>query len=91
VAIFCDGDFWHGRNLAARIKRLAKGHNAPYWTAKVLRNVERDRDQTHRLQDAGWLVCRFWETDILERVEQIAGEVERIVASRRRERVRRRE
>ncbi|MDQ3300587.1 MAG: very short patch repair endonuclease, partial [Myxococcota bacterium] len=30
VVVFCDGDFWHGRDLAARIAKLERGHNAPY-------------------------------------------------------------
>lgn len=28
IAIFCDGDFWHGRDLEERVKKLARGHNA---------------------------------------------------------------
>src|SRR5437868_1470095 len=39
VAIFCDGDFWHGRNLDARLEKLARGHNAIYWVEKIRRNV----------------------------------------------------
>lgn len=33
VVVFCDGDFWHGRDLLARIAKLRKGSNAPYWVA----------------------------------------------------------
>src|ERR1700689_3766304 len=42
VAVFCDGDFWHGRDLAARQAKLARGHNPAYWLAKIRGNVERD-------------------------------------------------
>src|SRR5262245_59222595 len=35
VVVFCDGDFWHGRQLRRRLRKLAKGHNARYWVAKV--------------------------------------------------------
>lgn len=66
VAVFCDGDFWHGRNLEQRIARLQNGHNAGYWVAKVEANVARDRRQTGVLQAAGWRVLRLWETDILK-------------------------
>src|ERR1700682_2694340 len=41
LVIFCDGDFWHGRDLEARLAKLARGHNASYWIAKVRQNVER--------------------------------------------------
>lgn len=65
LAVFCDGDFWHGRDLDARLARLAVGHNAPYWLAKIQRNAERDRQQTAVLEQSGWKVLRLWETDIL--------------------------
>ena len=65
VVIFCDGDFWHGRDLEARLAKLARGHNAPYWIAKVSANTERDRRQTAALEVAGWRVLRLWEGDIL--------------------------
>src|SRR5262245_18005673 len=39
VVVFCDGDFWHGRDLDARLSRLARGHNAPYWVDKIRTNV----------------------------------------------------
>jgi DNA mismatch endonuclease (patch repair protein) len=65
VAIFCDGDFWHGRDLQDRLNRLAKGHNAPYWVAKIRRNVERDQLNTAVLELTGWIVLRLWEKEIL--------------------------
>lgn len=60
IAIFCDGDFWHGRELKnRRIK-----HNEEYWTEKIRRNIERDLENTIQLRDNGWIVLRFWESDI---------------------------
>jgi DNA mismatch endonuclease (patch repair protein) len=64
VAVFVDGDFWHGRDLATRLGRLARGHNAAYWVAKVESNVARDARRTRELADIGWTVLRFWETDV---------------------------
>src|SRR5687767_8464355 len=43
IAIFCDGDFWHGRDLKARLQSLSRGHNSAYWTLKIAANVARDR------------------------------------------------
>lgn len=65
LAIFIDGDFWHGRDLEARLGRLAAGHNAAYWVQKILRNVERDRRHDKDLRADGWTVLRLWEKDIL--------------------------
>jgi DNA mismatch endonuclease (patch repair protein) len=84
VVVFCDGDFWHGRNLAERIAKLEDGHNAPYWVAKITRNVERDGEQRLSLEGEGWLVMRFWESDILKDVERIADEILSAVKARSR-------
>jgi DNA mismatch endonuclease Vsr len=35
LAVFCDGDFWHSRNLSSQLAKLATGHNPVYWTAKI--------------------------------------------------------
>jgi len=51
--------------LQARIERLRSGHNAAYWAAKIARNAERDAEHTRVLQSKGWVVLRFWETEIL--------------------------
>jgi DNA mismatch endonuclease (patch repair protein) len=82
IAVFCDGDFWHGRDLAARIAKLNTGHNAPYWVAKITANVSRDRRQEHELQAAGWLVLRFWETDIRRAPNKIAELIARAIKHR---------
>lgn len=72
LAIFCDGDFWHGRDLEERLAKLRVGHNPTYWIAKVRRNVERDAQQTRALEEAGWTVFRFWETDALRKTGEVA-------------------
>lgn len=83
VVVFCDGDFWHGRGLQERLARLAAGHNAPYWTAKIQRNVDRDRLHDAKLKDAGWTVIRVWETDVLKAPDDVAAMVERVVRASR--------
>lgn len=82
VVVFCDGDFWHGKNLTERIAKLKDGHNAPYWVAKITRNVARDREQKASLEAEGWLVLRFWESDILSATAKIADEIKTAVMKR---------
>lgn len=77
VAVFCDGDFWHGRDLVRRLNRLAAGHNAAYWTAKICANVERDARNTKALEKLGWTVLRFWEGDIVRAPLQVAARIVR--------------
>lgn len=57
VAVFLDGCYWHG---CPEHHRLPATH-IDYWSAKVLRNRERDADTDERLRAAGWTVLRFWE------------------------------
>src|SRR6476660_6112432 len=40
VVVFCDGDFWHGRDWDRLKEQLARRHNAAYWLAKIGRNRE---------------------------------------------------
>ncbi|MFK0117024.1 very short patch repair endonuclease [Streptomyces sp. NPDC090994] len=57
VAVFIDGCYWHG----CPEHYVPPKTNSGYWSEKVVRNVERDRDTDKRLREAGWLVLRFWE------------------------------
>jgi len=80
--VFCDGDFWHGRDVDTRLAKLAQGHNAIYWVAKVRRNIERDLSNTRALESSGWVVLRFWETDLLREPSIYADHVVTILAER---------
>ena len=85
LAVFVDGDFWHGRNWEKRRASLEKGHNAPYWIDKIAYNIERDKRNDALLEQAGWRVLRLWETDV---TKQPSVEADRVVkAVRDRERI----
>jgi DNA mismatch endonuclease (patch repair protein) len=83
VAVFCDGDFWHGRDWHTRRSRLAQGSNAAYWVAKIARNIERDTSTTALLERQGWLVLRMWETDVKRDPDAAAAIIEAHVRARR--------
>jgi DNA mismatch endonuclease, patch repair protein len=83
VVVFCDGDFWHGRDLESRIATLSRGHNSTYWVTKVQRNVARDRKNQRTLEAAGWTVVRIWETDLMRAPGRTADSVAKILADRR--------
>ena len=61
LAVFIDGDFWHGRELDRVIAKYGEG--SP-WVTKLRRNIERDALQQIQLRTAGWDVLRIWESDI---------------------------
>lgn len=74
IAIFVDGDFWHAHGHEERPgEQIATNSN--YWKAKMKRNVERDRYVNELLLEQGWLVLRFWESDIKRNLESCVDEV----------------
>lgn len=81
LAVFVDGDFWHGRDWERRQRKLAEGHNAGYWVEKIGYNMERDRRNTALLTQAGWRVVRLWETDILKDADGAAETVARLAGT----------
>jgi DNA mismatch endonuclease (patch repair protein) len=80
--VFCDGDFWHGRNWPRLRRQLLKRNNASYWVAKIQSNRRRDRLTDAELRSAGWDVHRFWETDILRDPQAMVARVSMAVRSR---------
>lgn len=62
IAIFIDGEFFHGRNWESLKSRLLT--NRDFWIKKIERNMQRDLEVTQFLQSKGWTVLRFWNTEI---------------------------
>lgn len=83
VAIFCDGDFWHGRNWEEKKKKMRQGSNAPYWLSKIEANIDRDKRHNVSLKELNWAVLRFWESDILADPTVAATIIKEAVLSRR--------
>jgi DNA mismatch endonuclease, patch repair protein len=83
VAVFCDGDFWHGRDWRRLSSQLRKRANPDYWCQKIQSNRERDKRTTTLLTRLGWYVIRLWENDIHANPQDAAVVVERAVRERR--------
>ncbi len=73
IALFVDGDFWHGYRFDLATTRLAEG----YWRDKIVRNMQRDRSVNRKLKKAGWTVMRFWEHDVKKHPEKIVLKIEK--------------
>ena len=63
IAIFVDGDFWHARGHEAKPGEQIQTNKA-FWSKKLKRNVERDKEVNQALLELGWLVLRYWDSDI---------------------------
>lgn len=68
IAIFVDGDFWHARGHEAHPGEQI-GTNKAFWQKKLKDNVERDKEVNDALTESGWLVLRFWESDVKKEPE----------------------
>ena len=66
IAIFCDGEFFHGKDWEILKPRLEKGKNPDYWVKKIERNIQRDEEKDQQLNFMGWTVIHSWGKDILK-------------------------
>lgn len=72
VAVFVDGDFWHGNPRRFRLPKT----NRAYWREKIASNRRRDRSVSRRLRAMGWTVLRLWESDLVHE-EKVVRRVKR--------------
>lgn len=59
VAVFIDGEFWHGFDWENQKQRIHRNHD--FWITKITNNILRDKRQNAELKQMGWTVLRFWE------------------------------
>jgi len=64
VAVFVDGDFWHGWRLPAWEHKLSK-----FWRDKLRANRARDQRNFRRLRADGWKVIRIWQHELRQKDE----------------------
>ena len=83
IAIFCDGEFFHGKDWEVLKRRLEKSSNSEYWISKISRNCERDDEVNKKLLFEGWTVIRFWGKDIKNNTEECVKVIEEILFDRK--------
>lgn len=76
IAIFCDGEFFHGKDWEVLKPRLEKGKNSEFWISKISRNRERDNEINKKLLFKGWTVIRFWGDEIMKHTDECVKVVE---------------
>lgn len=79
IVIFCDSEFFHGKDWKVLKPRLEKGDNGEFWINKISRNMERDNEIDKRLLFEGWTVIRFWGSDIKKRTDECVKVVEETI------------
>ncbi len=67
IAIFIDGEFWHGYDWDNKKNHLKR--NKAYWIKKIEENMTRDKRDDKLLEDNGWYVLHFWEKMALKNTD----------------------
>ena len=80
IVIFCDSDFFHGKDWDLVLKpRLLKGKNPDFWIKKIEKNMARDEQNNQELAYLGWSVIRFWGSDIEKDLDMCVKTIEEFI------------
>ncbi len=80
IAVFCDSEFFHGKDWYTVLRpRLLRGSNPEFWEKKILRNMERDKENNLALLNMGWTVIRFWGSEIKKNPDACIAVIEECI------------
>lgn len=79
IAVFCDSEFFHGKDWEILKARLATGNNPEYWIRKIERNRNRDIENDKKLLFLGWNVIHFWGKEILSDTDECVKVIEEAI------------
>jgi len=81
LAIFVDGEFWHGFDWENRRERIRS--NRRFWIPKIERNMQKDERTNRALRSMGYTVFRFWSQDVLKNLPAVLNQIELYLESRK--------
>ncbi len=79
IAVFVDGEFWHGKDWDTRKVRLKR--NREYWIEKIEENMARDLRNDQLLIQSGWIPMHFWEKEVMKNLPACVTEIEETILS----------
>lgn len=79
LAIFCDGEFFHGKDWEVLRPRLEKSNNSEFWISKISKNRQRDEEVNKKLLFEGWTVIRFWGEEIRKHTDSCVKVIEETI------------
>lgn len=83
IVIFCDSEFFHGKDWKDKKAKLQKCDNAEYWIKKIERNMKRDVENDRQLLLLGWTVIHFWGQDIIKNTGECIRVIEEAIFERK--------
>jgi DNA mismatch endonuclease (patch repair protein) len=78
IAVFIDGDFWHGYRLPEWEHKLKD-----FWKNKIWENRRRDQKNFRKLRRMGWHVIRIWQHEIKRDLESCVAKIVSAVEHKR--------
>jgi len=72
LAIFLDGEFWHGKGFNQWKNKLSK-----FWVEKIESNLKRDRKVREQLKSSGWRVIRVWGKDVVKNPNKVVSMIKK--------------
>lgn len=73
LAIFIDGEFWHGYNWDERKHTLKS--NSGFWIPKIERNMQKDKEVNAALAEMGFVVFRFWTAEVRNNLDRCIADI----------------
>lgn len=80
LAIFVDGEFFHGKNWDIDRNRIKT--NSEFWIKKIERNMQRDIEVNAYLESQNWKILRFWSNDIKKNLDACILEIQNAINER---------
>lgn len=80
LAIFVDGEFFHGKNWDIDRNRIKT--NSEFWVKKIERNMQRDIEVNTYLESQNWKILRFWSNDIKKNLDACILEIQNAINER---------
>ena len=78
LAVFVDGEYWHGKNFAKWKNQLSK-----FWLVKINSNIKRDRKIRRKLNKDGWQILRVWGRDLVKQPDKYLQKIRSLTAELR--------
>ena len=78
-ALFCDSEFFHGKDWEILKLRLENGKNPDFWIKKIERNRNRDYENDKKLLFLGYTVLHFWGQDISKHTDECLQTIEETI------------
>lgn len=81
IAIFVDGEFWHGYDWEHKKEKLKR--NKEYWIEKIEENITRDKRVDQELSSMNWIPIHFWSKEVVKNLEDCVQSIEETILDQR--------